>query len=51
MKNYEDIMQDAIIEAYIQVMGVEKWNSLTHSEKDKVLHLVVNDLAKYYGIK
>lgn len=44
-------MRDAIIEAYISVMGAGKWNSLTNGEKDMALHLVENDFGKRIGAK
>lgn len=50
-KRFEDTMRDAIIEAYISVMGAGKWNSLTNGEKDMALHLVENDFGKRIGAK
>ena len=46
MKNFEQIVKDAIIKSYVSVMGKEKWNSLTNDEKDMVLHIALNDLAR-----
>lgn len=50
MTNTEKIFRDAIVKAYIGVMGVEKWDSLTDSEKDMVLHIIVNDMARANGV-
>lgn len=48
MKNndFEEMMKNAIVESYIKVMGVEKWNSLTNEDKDNLLHIMVNGFAK-----
>lgn len=51
MKQFENMMRDAIIEAYVSVMGFEKWNSLTNEEKDQVLHIMLNDFAKALDVK
>lgn len=40
MKNFEETMRNAIINSYIKVYGVEKWNGLTNEEKDMVLHIM-----------
>lgn len=37
-------MINMIAEAYIKVMGVEKWNSLTDKEKHDVVMTIVKDL-------
>lgn len=37
-------MIDMIIEAYVQVMGREKWNSLTAQEQHDVIMTIVKDL-------
>lgn len=50
MTREERFFADAIVKAYIEVMGAEKWNSLTNKEKDMVLHIVINDMAKAHGI-
>ena len=44
--NFEQFMKDAIIESYVSVMGLDKWESLTDNEKNAVLHIVLNDFAK-----
>lgn len=45
-KQFEEFIKSAIIESYIKVMGAEKWNSLTDTEKDSLLHIMVNGFAK-----
>lgn len=37
---------DAIIEAYIAVMGEAKWNSLTEQEQHDVIMIIVKDANK-----
>lgn len=44
--DFEEMMKNAIVECYIKVMGVEKWNSLTNEDKDNLLHIMVNGFAK-----
>lgn len=44
--DFEQFMKDAIVEAYVSVMGIDKWESLTNEEKNNVLHIVLNDFAK-----
>lgn len=46
MKNFEEMMANAIKEAYITTYGSAKWEALTDEEKNMVLHLVLNDFAK-----
>jgi hypothetical protein len=50
MKNFEETMRNSIVNAYIKVYGIEKWNGLTNEEKDMVLHIVINDFARYVGV-
>lgn len=50
MKNFEETMRNAIINSYIKVYCVEKWNGLTNEEKDMVLHIMLNDFAKAVGV-
>lgn len=45
MKFSENWWKEEIIKAYISVMGIEKYNSLTETEKDELLHIVINDVA------
>lgn len=45
-KEFENMLKDEIVKAYIGTYGVANWNSLSNEEKDMVLHIVVNDLAK-----
>ena len=45
MTNTEKMI-DMITEAYIEVMGVEKWNSLTDDEKHDVVMIITKDLMK-----
>ena len=45
-RQFENEMREMIIKAYIKVYGESKWNSLTNEQKDMVLHLIVNDIAK-----
>lgn len=45
-KQFEEFMKTAIIESYIKVMGAEKWNGLTETEKDSLLHIMLNGFAK-----
>lgn len=35
---------NTIIDAYIEVMGIEKWNSLTADEQHTVIMTIVKDL-------
>lgn len=37
---------NAVIEAYIKVMGAEKWNSLTADEQHTVIMTIVKDFSK-----
>ena len=48
MKNngFEEMMKDAIVESYIKVMGIKKWDSLTNEDKDNLLHIMVNGFAR-----
>lgn len=39
-------MIDMIIEAYVSVYGVEKWNSLTDDEKCEVVMTIAKDFKK-----
>ncbi len=43
---FENVMKNAIVESYIKVMGIEKWNSLTDEDKDNLLHIMINGFAK-----
>ena len=44
----EEIMRvmNLIAKAYIQVMGKEKWDSLTKQEKHDVIMILARDMAK-----
>lgn len=46
MKQFEEMIRESIIEAYIATYGEDKWNGLTDQQKDEVLHIVLNDFAK-----
>lgn len=46
LNNSEKMMVDAICEAYIQVMGIEKWNSLGEVGQHDVIMTIVKDLNK-----
>lgn len=35
-----------IVEAYIKVYGIEKWNSLTNSEKHDAVMTLANSISK-----
>ena len=37
---------DKIAEAYISVMGIEKWNSLTDMQKHDAVMLIAKDMNK-----
>ena len=39
-------MIEMIRTAYIQTMGIDKWNSLTDKEKHDVVMILVNDMSK-----
>ena len=41
-----DKMINMITEAYIKVMGLEKWNNLTDDEKHDVVMIIAKDLLK-----
>ena len=41
-----DKMIDMIAEAYIKVMGIEKWNSLSDNEKHEAVMTMARDLDK-----
>lgn len=45
MTNTEKMI-DMITEAYIEVMGIEKWNGLTDQEKHDVVMIIARDLMK-----
>ena len=45
-KQFEETMKDAIIKSYMSVMGEAKWNSLTNTEKDSLLHIMISGFAK-----
>lgn len=45
-REFEELMKRSIIDSYIKVMGVEKWNSLTNEEKNSLLHIMVNGFAR-----
>ena len=45
MKNWEK-MVDTIAKAYIEVMGIEKWNSLTDEQKHDAVMILARDLDK-----
>jgi len=40
----EQKIVEIIVKAYVQVMGVEKWNSLTEAEQHDVIMTIVKDL-------
>lgn len=42
----EKTLVNMICEAYIEVMGIEKWNSLTINEQHDVIMIMVKDLLK-----
>lgn len=46
LNNNEKQMVNMICEAYIQVMGIEKWNSLTYEQKRTVVMTIAKDLLK-----
>ena len=39
---------NTIIDAYIEVMGAEKWNSLTADEQHTVIMTIVKDLNERF---
>lgn len=41
-----DKMVEMMKAAYIEIMGVEKWNSLTEEEQHDVIMLMVKDATK-----
>lgn len=41
-----DKMINMITEAYIKVMGADKWNSLTDDEKHDAVMIIAKDLMK-----
>ena len=43
MKQDWEKMVDRIKEAYIKVMGLEKWNSLTDQQKHDAVMIIVRD--------
>ena len=45
-RQFQEMMHEAIIESYIKVMGIEKWNSLTNEDKDNLIHIMVKGLAE-----
>lgn len=45
-RQFEETMKAAIIKSYVSVMGEEKWNSLTNTEKDNLLHIMVKGFVK-----
>lgn len=46
MKQEWEIMVDMIKDAYIKVMGVEKWNSLTDEQKHDAVMIITKGLLK-----
>lgn len=46
MKQDWEKMVDQIKEAYIKVMGLEKWNSLTDQQKHDAVMIIVRDALK-----
>lgn len=39
-------MIEMIKTAYVEVMGIEKWNSLTDNQKHDVIMTIVKDMSK-----
>lgn len=48
-EEFIEMFREAIIESYIKVMGVEKWNALTEEQKGEVLHIMVKDFTKAFN--
>lgn len=46
LSNNEKQMVNMICEAYIQVMGIEKWSSLSEGEQYDVIMTIAKDLLK-----
>ena len=46
MKQDWEKMVEQIKEAYIKVMGIEKWNSLTNQQKHDAVMIIVRDALK-----
>lgn len=46
-----DKMVDIAKEAYIKVMGAEKWNSLTDQEKHDAVMFIWKDFGKALGAR
>lgn len=42
----ESLIVSSIIKAYVQVMGAEKWNSLTADQQHDVIMTIVKDLNR-----
>lgn len=40
---------NAIIEAYVNVMGIDKWNSLTGEQQHDAIMTIVKDFGKAVG--
>lgn len=45
MSNFETILNN-VKEAYIKVMGIEKWNALTDEQKHDVTMILVKNMMK-----
>ena len=45
-EEFIEMFRKAVIEAYIKVMGVDKWNALTDEQKAEVLHAAVVEFTK-----
>lgn len=47
--NAVERMIETIKKAYISVMGIEKWNSLTDQEKHDAIMIITRDALKALG--
>ena len=45
-EKFLEMMIDSAVKAYIQVLGENKWLSLSEDEKSQVVHTVVMDFCR-----
>lgn len=45
-EQFFDYFIESASKVYIEVMGIEKWNSLTDTEKHDAVMMIANDMTK-----
>ena len=46
MKNFENVLRDALINAFVETYGREAWDSKSNTEKDETLHQLLTSFLK-----